>query len=367
MMLPLRGLGSAVVMLVLAMGPSTGCGDDLPDVFADGDGQGSTSTSSTSSPPVTTVTSADGTVGSMSDSLDSTVGPSTSSSGDPGSSGSTTLGVSATESSSSSDGTTSGSSSSDGSSSDSSSSGGGMTSGMTSGGGMTSGMTSGGGMTSGMTSGGSMTSGGTDTDMTSDMGTTDVVPGSTSGGTTSGGTTDMTDGGGATDDGETEGIMEVPDFSGDFLFVVATPLDPTLPFQYIANFDFVPSGFGGGTVDVELQPLALDTSSTTTPRTFFGPPMVFPALPVTPDGTFAIPVGILSVAAETNPLYPIDAQANNVVFTAQVLDADDVCGTVTGMLVFPVASPLDGTTFAAVRVADIMPPSLPVVFPIACP
>jgi hypothetical protein len=159
----------------------------------------------------------------------------------------------------------------------------------------------------------------------------------------------------------------VPDFSGDFLLVLATPLDPTLPFQYVANFDYVPSGFGGGTVDVEMQPLALDTGSTTTPRTFFGPPLVFPGIPVTPDGTFAVPVGILDVAAETNPLFFTDAQANNVNFSVQVLDADALCGTVTGFLVFPIASPLDGTTLAAVRVADVMPAGLPAVFPVACP
>lgn len=352
MMLPSRGLGSALLMLTLALAPlaGAGCGDDLPDLGLDGGNSASTSQGTTAGTgPVTTmVTSADTTVGSMSDSMGSTAGTS-SSSGEPGS---TTQGVSATTMGDGT-GTTTGDGTTSGSTSDATTSA--VTSGMTSG--ATSGMTSGatGGMTSVATDFSASTSG--DLGGTTDFGTT-------SGGTT-GGTTDMT--GGATDDGATGGMTEVPDFTGDFLFVVATPLDPTLPFQYIANFDYVPSGFGGGTVDVELQPLALDTGSSTTPRTFFGPPLVFPAIPVTPDGTFAIPVGILNVAAETNPLFFIDAQANNVIFSLQVLDVDDLCGTVTGFLVFPVASPLDGTTIGAVRVADIMPAGLPLVFPTACP
>jgi hypothetical protein len=287
MTLPLRGLPSAVALLVLTLGP-TGCGDDVPPAAT----EGGSSTSSSTGGATTMITSADTTAAMTADVTGS-------SSGDP------------------STGTTA--------SAGSSSSGGGTTEGSSSGGGTTEGSSS-----SGVT-----------TDMT-------------------GGTTDMTG-------GETDATVEVPDFSGDFLLVVSTPIDPTLPLQYVASFDYVPAGMGGGTVDVELQPLALDTGSTTTPRTFFGPPMVFPAVPVAADGTFALPVGILNVAAETNPLFFIDAQANNVVFSALVLDADDVCGTVSGMLVFPIASSLDGTTFAAVRVPGVMPGSLPVVFPLACP
>lgn len=348
-MLPSRGLGSLVLMLTLALVPAAGCGDDLPDLVLDG-GNGSTTGSTTASTgsATTQITSADSTAGSMSDSMGSTSG--TSSSGEPGSSSGTTQGVSASDSTSDSTDGTSGSSD-------------GTTSGSTTMG-MTTDVTTT-GMTTDVTTSGGTTDFGTTSGMTSAATDFNASTGGTTDFGTTGGTTDMT--GGATDDGITGGMTEVPDFSGDFLFVVATPLDPTLPFQYVASFDYFPSGFGGGTVDVELQPLALDTNSTTTPRTFFGPPLVFPAIPVTPDGTFAIPVGILNVPAQTNPLFFIDAQANNVIFSIQVLDADDLCGTVTGFLVFPVASPLDGTTIAAVRVADTSPAGLPVVFPVACP
>jgi hypothetical protein len=346
-----RGLGSVVLMLALAVGPATGCSDDVPT----GSGEGSSTTGATTGTTgsgTITVGSVDDTVGSTSGGMGSTA---SSSSGEPGtessgSSGGTTEGLSTTDAGSSSDGTTSGGSTTDA-----------TTSGST-----TDATTA--ATTDPTTSGGSTdpTSGGSTTDFTS---TGVMVTGATDFGSTSGdpsGTTDATTDGGS-DDGDTGTMVEVPDFSGDFLLVLATPLDPTLPFQYVANFDYVPSGLGGGTVDVELQPLTLDTGSTTTPRMFFGPPLVFPAIPVTPDGTFAVPVGILNVAAETNPLFFIDAQANNVVLSVQVLDADDLCGTVTGFLVFPVASPLDGTTLAAVRVLDVMPAGLPLVFPVACP
>jgi hypothetical protein len=322
-----RGHGSMVLVLALAMGPATGCGDDVPTSSGDGSSTTGVATGTTGGPTTVTVGSADDTVGTTSGSSGST---GTASSGEPGtessgsSSGGTTQGVSATDGSSSSDGTTSG-----GSTTDATTSGGSTTAATTD---ATTDFTSSGGMTSGAT----------------DFGSTSGDPSGTT-------------------DGDTGTMVDVPDFSGDFLFVMATPLDPTLPFQYVANFDYVPSGVGGGTVDVELQPLALDTGSTTTPRTFFGPPLVFPGIPVAPDGTFAVPVGVLDVAAETNPLFFIDAQAINVNLSVQVLDADALCGTVTGSLVFPVASSLDGTTLAAVRVLDVMPAGLPVVFPVACP
>jgi hypothetical protein len=332
------------MVLALAMGPSTGCNDSSP-VAAEGSSSEGGSTSSTSGPAMTTISSADTTAGSMSDSMASTAGTS-SSSGDPDTTG--TPGTTEGGASSSSDGTTSSGSTSSGGTTD-----------------PTSGTTDPSSGTTDLTGATTDPTGGT-TDPTG--GTTDPTGGTTdpTGGTTdpTGGTTDPT---GSSTGIDTDDIVVIPDFSGDFLMAVATPLDPTLPFQYIATFDFVPGGLGGGTVDIEMQPLALDTGSTTTPRTFFGPPLVFPGVPVTPDGTFAIPVGILSVAAECNPLFFIAAQANNVTFSAQVLDADDICGTVTGMLVFPVANPLDGTTFAAVRVADVLPASLPVAFPVACP
>ncbi len=303
----LQRLVSGLVLSSLALGPSSGCKDS--PIIVD---EGSESSPASSGPSMTSASSADTTAGSMSESGVPTTETS-SSSGDPGSTG-TTQGVSASGDSS---GTTE----------------------------MTSGTTE---MTSGTTD---MTSG--TTDMTS--GTTDATSG----------TTDMT---GGTTDGDTDETIEVPDFSGDFLMAVATPIDPSLPFQYIATFDYLAGGMGGGgTVDVELQPLALDTNSTTTPRTFFGPPLVFPGIVVTPDGTFAIAVGVLDIAAETNPLFFTDAQANNVVFSLQVLDADDLCGTVSGMLVFPVAASLEGTTTASIRVLDVSPAALPVAFPAACP
>jgi hypothetical protein len=212
--------------------------------------------------------------------------------------------------------------------------------------------------TDGTTQGVSVTDGTTSDGTTSD-GTTD---GTTSDGTTDGSTSDASTSGSSSDSGG----MVLPDISGDFLLALATPLDPTLPLQYIATFDFVPMGMGG-TVDVELQPLALDQGSTTMPRTFFGPPLVFMGIPVAADGTFTVDVGPLSVAAETNPIVLLDAQADNVVMNAQILDVDDVCGTVDGDLVAPIAASLAGSTFAAVRVPDTMPASLPVVFPLACP
>lgn len=291
MMLPSRRL-APVLLVSMLMGPAFACGPADP---VGGDGTSDESTSS-SGPGMTSLT-ADTTAAPATDTDVVTTAATSSTSGDPDTTGDTTQGVSATTT----DGTTTDGTTTDGSTTD--------------------------GSTSEASTGGS------------------------------------TDTGGSSDSG---GMMMLPDISGEFLMALATPLDPTLPLQFIATFDFVAAGMGG-TVDVELQPLALDQGSSTTPRTFFGPPLMFAGIPVAADGTFSINVGALAIAAETNPIVLIDAQAQNVVMDAQILDADDVCGTVTGDLVFPIMSPLAGTTLGATRVADTMPASLPVVFPVACP
>jgi hypothetical protein len=299
------------MVLALTTGLPLGCQPNPSP--GDGDGSsGETSTSSSTGPSMTSLDGVDTTVGLTSQTGSTTMLPATDSSG------------------SSSSETTRGDSTTDGSTTD------------------------------GTTSSGSTDSGSTDSGSTS-SGTTSS--GSTDSGTTSSGSTDS----GSTDSGSTDtgGVM-VPDITGDFLLALATPLDPSLPLQYIATFDFTPGGMGG-TVDVELQPLALDAGSTTIPRTFFGAPMMFAAIPVAADGSFTIDVGMMAVAAETNPIIFIDAQADMVVFDAQILDQDNVCGTVSGNVVFPIMASLAGSTFAAVRVADTLPASLPVVFPMACP
>jgi hypothetical protein len=219
----------------------------------------------------------------------------------------------------------------------------------------------------------------TTTDSTADttvgsLGTTEDPPDTTTGSETgsSGGSAGTTEGSttGSTSDASTDtgstGGNALPDIDGDFLMAVATVIDPSLPLQYIATFDITPVGMGG-TVDVDLQPLALDQGSTTVPRTPFGVPMSFPGLPVAPDGTFSIPIGPLPVPGETNPITGSDVQADMVLIDATIIDEDNVCGTMSGDLVSPIMISLSGTTMGSVRVADTSPAGLPVVFPVACP
>lgn len=176
--------------------------------------------------------------------------------------------------------------------------------------------------------------------------------------------TSSEDGSSSSDDGTT-GEFVLPDFSGDFLLAAATVVDPTLPFQWIATFDYNGDA-DGGTVDVELQALALDAGSTTTPRTFFGQPLVFADVPVAADGTFTIDIGPLVIPAETNPIIAIDADVDMAAFDGQVVDADNICGTFSGDVVSPIMQSLAGSTFGAIRVADTDPDSLPANFPTSC-
>ncbi|MEM9458929.1 MAG: hypothetical protein AAGF11_32420 [Myxococcota bacterium] len=188
-----------------------------------------------------------------------------------------------------------------------------------------------------------------------------TTEGSTTGDPTTGSTSDASTGSESSSGGDM-----LPDISGDFLMAAATTIEPTLPLQFIATFNFTPAGMGG-TVDVDLQRLALNQGSTTDPRTPFGAPLTFVGVPVAADGTFSLAVGVLDIPGETNPVVPLDAQANMVVIDGTVLDADTVCGTMDGNVVFPIMTPLIGTTFSAIRVADTSPAGLPVMFPVACP
>jgi hypothetical protein len=157
----------------------------------------------------------------------------------------------------------------------------------------------------------------------------------------------------------------VPDVSGDFLLAAALSLSPDTPLQWTVSVLFTPEAAGGGTMDVVLQPLALDVGSTTSPRTAFGETFAFDDVVVDPDGTFSLDLGVLEIAGETNPLTGSDAVAD-VVLDGTVADADNLCGDLTGQVTSPIEVDLAGSTFAMLRIDDTDPDLLPVVFPNAC-
>lgn len=158
---------------------------------------------------------------------------------------------------------------------------------------------------------------------------------------------------------------DVPEISGEFLFVFSLSVAPDLPLQYLATVEVLPQFDPDGVLfDVLLQPLTLDQGSTTVPRDPAGDPIEVPAVLVGHDLSFELALGSVLAPGETNPITGSDITMDGVLMTGTVLGPDDLCGTVTGDVVAPINTSLEGSTFAMIRVDA--PASLPEMFPLGC-
>jgi len=135
--------------------------------------------------------------------------------------------------------------------------------------------------------------------------------------------------------------------SGDYLLAVSTIISPDLPFQYLTTVDASDPALWTFVV----QPLSLEIGQTGSPRLPSGEPFVFTDVPVV-DGQFTLDFGEILLAGETNPITGSDISAS-IVLAGQVQDADSFCGDATGMVTAPLRTSIDGSTFAAVRVAGL--------------
>ncbi len=142
----------------------------------------------------------------------------------------------------------------------------------------------------------------------------------------------------------------IADVNGTFLLALEATIAPGLPLQFLTTVKFTEDAAGGGgTLDLDLQPLALDLGSTTSPRTPVGDPIVAHGVPVAADGSWVADLGTVAVPGAANPLTGSDISAN-VVLHGVIQSADLMCGTVTGKIFSPIQSDLAGSTFAAARV-----------------
>jgi hypothetical protein len=159
----------------------------------------------------------------------------------------------------------------------------------------------------------------------------------------------------------------LPDMNGTFLFALTTSLGPDTPLQFVTTVDFTPTAGGGGTADFTFQPLSLDVGATITPREFVGDPLAYPDIAIDADGNYEIDMGLVMVTGAANPVTGSDIQASLVV-TGSIVHADAFCGELSGMLMSPLEYNLDGSEFAAMRLADdgSNPATLPTEFPYRC-
>jgi hypothetical protein len=136
---------------------------------------------------------------------------------------------------------------------------------------------------------------------------------------------------------------ELPDITGSFYLAMEPEPMPGVIFHMAAGVDFTSNGDGTATIHIELQPLHREN------RTPVGPPLTITDISVSNTGQFS---------AEANGM--IDGQANPVTgsdltvaisLEGSILSENIWCGTVNGQIIAPLMLPLDGSTFASIRVA----------------
>lgn len=171
-----------------------------------------------------------------------------------------------------------------------------------------------------------------------------------------GGDTD-TDTGGET---ETDGPM-LPDIDGVYLLALETLIGPGLPLQFLVDVDAELDINYDGTVTVDIQPLSLDPMSTSEPREEVGDSLVVDA-DVT-GGAFTLVFGETMVTGAANPITGSDILAD-LSLVGSIRSEDAFCGNAVGMVLSPIMTSLEGSTFAAVRLADRS--ERPLKFPCAC-
>lgn len=147
----------------------------------------------------------------------------------------------------------------------------------------------------------------------------------------------------------TTGATEPPDISGDFLLAVSTTVDKSKPLQFIAT-NIVTTDGDTQMLSACLQALTLEQGKVTVPRQPIGEPLCFMDLPIV-DGTFTIDAGTVMVDGMANPITGGNIVAS-LLMAGTIQDADFYCGSVSGMVMEPLETSINGSTFAAVRLAD---------------
>jgi hypothetical protein len=151
------------------------------------------------------------------------------------------------------------------------------------------------------------------------------------------------------------------DISGNFLFALASFLAPEAPLQFYTTVMFTDNGDGTGSAELSMQPLALDIGQAITPRTFVGDPLVIPPVDIDANGAFVIDImELVILPGEANPISGTPIHTTRLTLTGNIQDTDLFCGIATGMVVMPLETSLDGSTFAAQRVEGPDPALFPV-------
>ncbi len=154
---------------------------------------------------------------------------------------------------------------------------------------------------------------------------------------------------------------EAIDVDGVYLLAIDTIIAPGLPLQFLADVDGELDAELNGTVMLTIQPLSLDPQSTTDPREEVGDSIVVDADVVA--GAFTVVFGETMVTGAANPITGSDIVAD-LSLESSIRSADAWCGDAVGEVLSPIMAPIDGSTFAAIRLADRS--ERPLMFPCSC-
>lgn len=157
-------------------------------------------------------------------------------------------------------------------------------------------------------------------------------------------------------------MSNVPDLTGMFYIAAAAVINPDTPLEFLARTRLTPNPDGRtAEIEVTLQPLRVADRmlSELTPE-------ITRTATVNADLTFSIDFGVIMFAGEANPITGGDITAS-IIMQASIKSKDLFCGPVRGQVMAPTMFDLEGSTFAAQRVAPgtvgtALPPPLA-----ACP
>jgi hypothetical protein len=149
---------------------------------------------------------------------------------------------------------------------------------------------------------------------------------------------------------------------GVYLVALDTVVSPGLPLQFLGEVTAELDAMGNGTIAVDFQPLSLDPQSTTEPREEVGDSILIEGDVTAYAFTLMFPEPT-NVTGAANPITGSDISAN-LALEGQIRSENAWCGTMIGDVLSPIQVPLEGSTFAAVRLADRS--ERPLKFPCGC-
>lgn len=149
-----------------------------------------------------------------------------------------------------------------------------------------------------------------------------------------------------------------PGIAGNWLLAASTPLDPSLPFQFLVLAEEV----GPDTFNLTLTPLSLDVGSTTAPRQPVGEPKILFGVPLTIDAGFDIYTGPMVIPGAANPISATEVTVD--ILLSGMPGGNPYCGNVSGSVTAPAPQDLAGSTFGTEKVNGV--DSLPTTFATSC-